>query len=211
LRLLDALARLLDALARLLDALAPEQMAVPDIAGLMPPRPPALVPSELEWRLSEPDQFEFMTGESAPIVIPLSAGGIFDPLDWAWTLSRLVVREFVFLERAARVAALHASGQSEMSLIEVMERVVDGTWGRQVPSDPGLAALNRVARRAVLDGLIELAEDESAVAEVREAAGWALARLHADLRKRRPDDPAERAHVNLALRDTEAFAEPEWE
>jgi hypothetical protein len=196
------------AISLLLDALAPEQLAVPEIvAGLTPPRPPALVPSELEWVLNEPDVFEFMTGESAPIAIPLSAGGIFDPLDWARTLSRLVVRELFDRERAARVAGLHASGLSDLTLIEVMERIVDGTWGVRTPSDPALAALGRVARRTVLDGLLELAKDEVAVAEVREAAGWALARLHEYLGRRRPNGPAEQAHVSLAMRDIEHVLE----
>lgn len=151
--------------------------------------------------------FRFLTGESAPIDIPMSAGGIFDPLDWARSLSQLVVREFFDPQRAARVAALHASSLSELSLFEVMSSVVDGTWGVEVPGDPGLAAPARVARRTVLDGLLRLAENKSAVPEVREAAGWAIGRLHDDLLARRPADPAERAHVDLALRDLRRFLE----
>jgi hypothetical protein len=176
------------ALDRLLATIQPEALAIPEeIAGLIPPRPFGY--RDHDWTL------------------PSAAGAAFDPIAAARSFATFVVDGVLQRERAARIVAFHARNAANPSLDEVMGKLVDGTWGTKVPAASGEAALRRVAQRAVLDGLIALAADPRATAEVRAAAEWQLRAIASRLIGKSNGDVAEQAHRALAAGDIQRFLE----
>jgi len=176
------------ALDRLIETIQPEALAIPEeIASLIPPRP-----------------FGYRGGTWT---LPSAAGAAFDPLAAARAFTTFVVTGILQRDRAARVVSFHARDPANPSLNEVIETLIDGTWGTKLPKDAGAAALRRVAQRAVLDGLIELAGDSRATADVRAIAEWQLREINGRLMGKGSDDPAEEAHRALAAGDIERFLE----
>jgi hypothetical protein len=175
-------------LALLLRAIQPEELAIPErVAALIPPPP-------------------FGTGSNAQSFAS-PAGGAFDPLAAARSLSSSVVDGVLHRERAARLVSFHARNPAAPSLDEVMTRLVDGTWGAPTPANSRDAELRRVAQRALLDRLVALAADRQAVTQARASAELQLSLLADRLRARRTDDMAQRAHEELAARDIRRFLE----
>lgn len=176
------------ALERLIATIQPEALAIPEeISGLIPPRP-----------------YGYRGGSW---VLPSAAGNTFDQLAAARSFATFVVDGILQRERAARVVAFHARNAANPSLEEVLGRLVEGTWGTKVPGASGAAALRRVSQRAVLDGLIALASDSRATAEVRAAAEWQLREIASRLMGKSQGDGAEQAHRALAAGDIERFLE----
>ncbi|HEX7048818.1 MAG TPA: zinc-dependent metalloprotease [Longimicrobiales bacterium] len=176
------------ALDRLIAALQPEALAIPEeVAKMIPPRPFGY--GGTDW------------------ILPQEAAPAFDPLGTARALASFVVDGVLDRQRAARVVSFHARDAANPSFDEVVGRLIDGTWGAERSGDAGAAALNRVAERAVLDGLIALAGDGRATVEVRGIAEWHLAGLADRLESSATDDPVEAAHRALAVRDIRRFLE----
>jgi hypothetical protein len=176
------------ALDALVGALQPEALAIPErVAALIPPPPYGY--ASTSWSFASP------------------LGGAFDPVAAAQSLSASIVDGLLHRERAARLVSFHARDAAAPSLSEVMTRLVQGTWGQPAPAGPRDAALRRAAQRAVLDGLIGLASDQRATAQVRAEAELQLAELARRLEGRRAADPAQRAHEQAAARDVRRFLE----
>jgi hypothetical protein len=176
------------ALERLIGTIQPEALAIPEeIARLIPPRP-----------------FGYRGGSW---VLPSAAGNTFDQLAAARAFATFVVEGVLQRERAARVVAFHARNAANPSLEEVMGKLVEGSWGTKVPGNWVAAELRRVSQRAVLDGLIGLASDARATAEVRAAAEWQLREIASRLMGKSQGDAAEQAHRALAAGDIERFLE----
>ena len=131
------------------------------------------------------------------------AGQSFSPLSAARALAGLIVDPLFAPDRAARLTL--ASGPDALTLAEMIRRLTAGTWGAPAPESPGRAALARVAQRAVLDGLLELAARPDASPEVRSAVFARLRRLRAELRARRSPDAATEEHVRMAEADLAEF------
>ena len=190
--------RALDLLER---ALSPGELGIaPATAALIPPWPTSYRPVELEDQQASADSFTYLTVESAPITIALTAS-TFDPLAWARALSDMVLTDVFDAKRAARIVSLHVHDPRQPSLDEVIERFLTRTWTGPVPADTRMAALRRVTSRSALDRVLALANNESATPEVRAAAVSRLEELEAALRVRNTKDPEERAQVALARRD----------
>lgn len=186
------------ALDAILKALSPEELLIPHrIVTLIPP---PLILSDLEWPIREPGIFEHITGYGPPIQIPLSPGKVFNPLDWARALSDLVTSGLLDRERMTRVAVLEASGQSDLSLHEILDQVISRTWGTSVPDDPELIRLRWTAQSSVLERLLKLAQDDRTPPDVREPVRTELRILLENLRKRKTVDLAEKAHLDVAIR-----------
>ncbi len=193
------------ALSLVLSAIAPEALRVPDrVAALIPPSP-------FGW-----------DGDETPI--PSRAGPAFDPLTVAHSLAQEVVDGLLHPQRMARVASFHARDAASPSPDEVLGALVTATWGAGGSGGGGVPragaggagsepadepALRRVAQRAALDGLLDLAGSPDATPEVRAAAEARLAALRADLEARPgpADRPAERAHRAAARRDIDRYFE----
>ncbi|UCE42235.1 MAG: zinc-dependent metalloprotease [Candidatus Aminicenantes bacterium] len=192
------------ALDAILKALSPEELLIPpQAATLIPPR---LELSDLEWPIREPGIFLHITGYGPPIRLPISPGKVFNPLDWARVLSDLVMSGLLDRGRLARVAVFKASGQSDLSIHEILDQIISRSWRTPIPDDPVLGHLRRTAQSAVLDSLLKLAQDDSTPPEVREPVRAELHNLLKDLRKREAKDLSERAHLDAAVRRiTEIF------
>jgi hypothetical protein len=176
------------ALDRLIATIQPETLAIPEeIAGMIPPRP-----------------FGYRGGSW---ILPSAAGAAFDPIAAARSFATFVVDGVLQHERAARVVAFHARNAASPSLDEILGKMVDGTWGTKPPATAGAAALRRVSQRAVLDGLIALAANSRATADVRAAAEWQLREIASHLVGKSNGDLAEQAHRALAAGDIERFLE----
>jgi hypothetical protein len=86
-----------------------------------------------------------------------------------------------------------------------LNALVAATWGAAPPRSSRLAVLARVARRVVLDAMMDLASSEGASPEVRGRTLLVLSELRGRLAALRPSDRAERADVLLARRDVAEF------
>ncbi|MCH7766981.1 MAG: zinc-dependent metalloprotease [Acidobacteria bacterium] len=181
-------ARQREALQLLLEAMKPEALSLPE--GLLA----KLAPKPYGYgRATTGEEFGSKTWPA------------FDQLGAARTLATMIVEGVLNRERAARLVAFRARGGEGPALTEVMEELVDATWGQRWSDDPKHAALVRVAERVVLDRLLELAADKEATVEVRAAAAWALDGLLDDLKDQEHPNPMGEALRQLAERDIQRF------
>ncbi|HEU4748992.1 MAG TPA: zinc-dependent metalloprotease, partial [Gemmatimonadaceae bacterium] len=178
------------ALRMVLANLAPAALRVPDrVAALIPPVPAGY--------------------GSALTLIPSPAGTAFDPISVARSLAQEIVDGLLHPERAARLVALHARDSRNPSLGEVAGALVEATWGITDVSlrEDDDTALRRVSERAVADGLLDLAGNREATAEVRAVASHHLALLRERLGRSAGSSPEERGHRATARRDIELYFE----
>jgi hypothetical protein len=176
------------ALRLVLGALEPAELRIPDrVAALIPPSP-------FGWDGSE------------RLITPTAAA--FDPVAAAHSLAQEIVDGLLHPERAARLVAFHLRDPRNPSLDEVLGGLVETTWGAP-PGAPADAALRRVAQRAVLDGVLDLAGSPNASAEVRAVAELHLSRLEERTGATRAAAlPAvDRAHRAAARRDIRRYFE----
>jgi hypothetical protein len=174
------------ALAAILAALEPAELRIPDrVVGLMPPVPPGF--------------------DGDLTLLPTPAGTALDPIHIAHSFAQEVVDGMLHPQRAARLVSFHARDAANPSLDEVLTALVDRTWGATTPRDPMDAALKRVAQRAALDGLLDLAGSGAATPEVRATAEQHIERLRQRLAATPGAAGVERGHRAAALRDVERY------
>jgi hypothetical protein len=184
------------ALDAILNALSPEELLIPPrIAAVIPPKLESSPVSEVESPVREPGVFSY--GIDPPIRLPLQTEGPFDPLAWAERLSDMVVLRLLW--RMERVADQRSAGQTDLSVEEILSRLVGQTWGMPTPELGSAADIARLVRDKVLDGMILLAERERTSTAVAETFRRTLDRLLTELQSRTTDDPAERAHLDAAI------------
>ena len=145
------------ALTLLLSALAPKELAIPDtVSTLMAPGATNVTPL-----------VELFGSRTRPA---------FDELGAARTLAQMIVDGILQRDRAARLVQFAAHGSS-FTLGSVIDELVNATCRAPAPATPKLAALERVAQRAVVDRLLLVAADSEAAPEVRAMADLKLAEL----------------------------------
>ncbi|MDQ3673964.1 MAG: zinc-dependent metalloprotease [Gemmatimonadota bacterium] len=175
------------ALRMVLANLAPSALRIPErVSALIPP-----VPSGYGSSLT---------------LIPSPAGTAFDPVSAARSLAQEIVDGLLHPERAARLVALHSRDQTNPSLSEVMGALIGATWGAG-SSRAEDAALRRVAERAVVDGLLDLAGKPEATSEVRAVAAHHLSLLRDRLARPVAGSPEEQGHRAAARRDIGIYFE----
>ena len=177
------------ALQMVLANLQPSSLRIPaSVAALIPPVP---------------------SGYSSDLVlIPSPAGTAFDPVSTAHSLAQEIVDGLLHPQRAARVVALHARNAESLTMDDVIGTLVEATWRAPtagVRAEAGDAALRRVAQRAVLDGLLDLAGSPAATAEVRATAEQHLALLRARLTSAPGISPEDRGLRAAARRDIDLY------
>lgn len=149
------------ALATLLAALRPAELAIPDtVLTLLAPGATMVTPS-----------VELFGSRARPA---------FDELGAARTLAQMIVDATLQRDRAARLvqqATRGASGPSRMTLSGVIDEMVRATWREPSPANARLAALQRVAQRALTERLLWTAADSDAAPEVRAMAELKLVEL----------------------------------
>lgn len=175
-----------EALDLLLAALAPENLDVPDrIAAQLVAEPSGRRPSRERFASD--------------------AGATFSPLSAARALASLIVSPLLEPERAARLSL--ASGAGALDLDALLRRLVAATWDAPADAAPRGRALQNVAQRSVLDGMLALAGSSAASPEVRATTLLRLVALRAKLKLRTSPDAATNAHLRLAERDLAEFLE----
>ncbi|HEX4935672.1 MAG TPA: zinc-dependent metalloprotease [Gemmatimonadaceae bacterium] len=146
------------ALGIALDALEPAALAVPErVMTLIPPVP--------------------FGGDESLAWMESASGGGFDQISLAGGLATEVIEGIMHRERLARLAQFSARDSTIPSVHEVLARVVERTWGAPLSGDANARALRRTVQRVVLNTLLDRAGDKQALAEVRQAAEWALSEL----------------------------------
>ncbi|MDQ6738065.1 MAG: zinc-dependent metalloprotease, partial [Gemmatimonadota bacterium] len=156
------------ALHQLLSALQPAELAIPDtVITLLGPRPSGFRGSvELFRSRSEP---------------------AFDDLGAARTLAQMIVDGVLQTQRADRLVQFAARDRDALTLGETIDSLVAVTWQSRSADGPKLAALRRVARRAVVDRVMALAADTDADPEARAIADLKLSRLRQTAGRRATD------------------------
>lgn len=145
------------ALGLLLDALKPAELAIPDtVLTLLAPGATNVTPP-----------VELFGSRTRPA---------FDELGAARTLAQMIVDGLLQRDRAARLVEFSAHG-SGITLGSVIDAMVGSTWRAPPATTAKLAALQRVAQRAVADRLLRLAADSEAAPEVRAIAELKLVEL----------------------------------
>lgn len=150
------------ALTQLLGTLEPTELAIPDtIQTLMAPRPGGY-----------PESIELFSSRSRPG---------FDALGAARTLAQFTVDGLLQRERMARLVIGAVRQPGQLTVDEVITRLVSATW-HGAAATPQEAALRRVTQRAVVDRLLALAADRDAAQEVRDVVEFRLGSLAVDAR-----------------------------
>ena len=177
------------ALSALLDALEPDELAIPDtVVTLLAPGAGAVTPGE-----------ELFRSRARPA---------FDELGAARTLAQMVVDGLLQRDRAARLVAFATRQHDALTLGAVVDSLVARTWRIDAPGNEKLAALRRVAGRAVVDRLLALAADRDAEPEVRAMADFKIAGLRELARRRSRTGPeAARAHWSAVAGDLTRWVE----
>jgi hypothetical protein len=171
------------ALDLLMTALEPKNLDIPDrIAATLVPAPSGVAETRERFQ-SE-------------------AGDAFSTLSAARVLSALIVRPLLEPARAARLTL--ATDPRDLTLSELIDRLIAATWNAPLDPAPRLATLQRVTQRVVLDELMNLAVAE-ATPEVRAVTMSKLSDLRDRLRSRHSADAATLAHQRLAARDLSEF------
>ncbi|MGI9091015.1 MAG: zinc-dependent metalloprotease [Gemmatimonadaceae bacterium] len=147
------------ALRQLVQALQPSELAIPDtVLTLLAPRP-----------FGYESSVELFKSRTRPA---------FDELGAARTLAQMIVDAVLQRDRADRLVQFSTRERDALTLGETVDSLVAETWSGGGSRDtPKLAALRRVARRAVTDRLLTLAADTEAAPEARAIVDMKLASL----------------------------------
>ena len=177
------------ALSALLGALEPAELAIPDTVLTL------LAPGAAEYT-PPGEPFRSRTRPA------------FDELGAARTLAQMVVDALLQRDRAGRLVEFARREPDALTLGAVMDSLVARTWRVEPAVSEKLAALRRVASRAVVDRLLALAADQQAAPEVRAMADFKIGRLAglARLRARTGPDAA-RAHWEAVAGDLTRWIE----
>ncbi len=184
-RLIDPV-RQREALEAVLGLLEPEELDLPEpLVERLLPRPFGHEPNS-----------ELFRGQTDPV---------FDPLGAAATASSLVVSALLQPERAARLVDFHRRDPAQPGLQEVLDALVSRAFDGPDPKDPRHAELARVARRAVVDGLMDLSAGGKTTPATRAHADWTLDKLRRRLERDAGGGVEERAHRALLAADISRY------
>jgi len=157
-----------DALETVLSTLDVEFLSLPDdILALLPPT---------AYRRNQ--------GE----VFPGRTGLLFDALGAAEGSANLTVQAILHPERMARLVAYGSMGDYP-DLEEVIDRLLEATWGAQVPTDGYQAQILRVVQRVTANEMMTQASNEDSSGEVKAVLADLLNRLASELEGLRDADP----------------------
>jgi hypothetical protein len=129
-------------------------------------------------------------------------GLVFDPLAAADTSADYTVELLLHPERMARLVNNHAMDGDQPGLAEVLDRLVEKTWGAAEPEDTYRRAVQDAAERSVLNGMMREAMNPDNPARVRAVLEDRLMALGTTL----GDLSAATPHETLAVADIHRFA-----
>lgn len=121
---------------------------------------------------------------------PGRTGLLFDALGAAEGAASFTVQAVLHPERMARLVAYGSMGDYP-DLEEVIDRLLDVTWGAAVPQDEYPAQVLRVVQRVTVNEMMRQASSESASGEVKAILADRLNRLASALEGQRTASPLE--------------------
>ncbi len=127
-------------------------------------------------------------------------GLVFDPLAAADTSADYTVLLLLHPERMARLVNNHARDPAQPGLSEVLDRLVEATWGGAEPDSTYLRAVQDAAERSVIDAMMREATNPDNPARVRAILEDRLRELGATL-----GSIARTPHEQLAVGDIHRF------
>ena len=149
-----------DALETVLSTLTPEFLAIdPEILKMLPP-----------------SAHRYATGEAFPGRTQL----LFDPLGAAEAAASLTLEILLHPARMARLVAYGSLGDYP-NLEEVVDRLLEVTWGAQTQGSDYLTQVLHVAQRVTINEMMTQATSDENSGEVRAVLTQALARLASSL------------------------------
>ncbi|MDO7672436.1 MAG: zinc-dependent metalloprotease, partial [OM182 bacterium] len=149
-----------DALETVLSTLTPEFLAIdPEILKMLPP-----------------SAHRYATGEAFPGRTQL----LFDPLGAAEAAASLTLEILLHPARMARLVAYGSLGDYP-NLEEVVDRLLEVTWGAQTQGSDYLTQVLHVAQRVTINEMMTQATGDENSGEVRAVLTQALARLASSL------------------------------
>jgi hypothetical protein len=138
--------------------------------------------------------------------MPTPAGTAFDPVAVAHSLAQEIVDGLLHPQRAARLVSFHARDAANPGLDEVIASLITATWVAPAAAETTMnAALRRVAQRATVDAMLDLAGSPAATAQVRATAEHHLAQLRQRLAASPGTGNDERGHRAAAGRDIDRY------
>jgi hypothetical protein len=172
------------ALDALLATISSDELTLPDtVVTMLPPRPTG-----------------FGGGRE---LFPRYTGSSFDVITPAVVAADHTVSEILNGQRAARLVQQHAVTESLPGLGEVIDELVEATFGAQ-PTNGYEAEINRAVERVVAEHLMRLA-GSAQMPQVRAIATFALERLNARIESEDGVSADDEPHYNLVSRDIERF------
>jgi hypothetical protein len=175
------------ALAAVLQVLSPEALDLPEpVLGLLLPRPAGYD--------ENPEMFSGRTGLA------------FDPLSAAATAADMAVQGLLVPERAARLVDFHRRDPALPGLEEVLDGLVEKSFGGSGTKSPRHAELRRAVQWVVVRRLVGLSNNPEAAPGVRARVDAELAELRVNLGMRGAlGDQAEGAHRTFLAREIERY------
>jgi hypothetical protein len=137
----------------------------------------------------------------------MSDGYAFDHLRAARILSAMVLEPLLEPDRAARLIAFADRQPGALMLPDVINQVLQNTWGAPRDAQAVDRSLRRVSQRVALDSLMALGGAADATPEVRAVVLDRLERFRAELAGRHDDDAVTEAHYRQAERDIARYLE----
>jgi homoserine dehydrogenase len=132
----------------LLNHLEPAELRIPDrVSNLIPPRLRVWTARRSGCRRRQATAFDAIT----------SAGG----------LATEIVENLLHRDRLARVSLFHSRDAGNPAVAEVLEAVMEASWGEGTGGDATAQALRRTVQRVVLNTFLDLGGDSRVVPEVR--------------------------------------------
>lgn len=146
------------ALRTVLEVLEPERLDLPEsVIALLVPRPSEYRPHQ-----------ELFRGYTAPV---------FDPLGAAAAMADMAVEGLLVPERAARLVDQHRRDSQLPGLEDVLDTLVEKSFGGSVPNDSRRAELRRVVQWVTVRRMIGLSSDQNASPGVRARVDGTLREL----------------------------------
>jgi len=153
------------ALAAMVMLLRPERLALPDNLRYLVPPPVSGYERDREF-------FSGQTGATFDHLAPVRAG------------ADLVIGELLQPQRLSRLAEQHALNTDLPGIADVMNALLEVSWGATTPGDGYLAAIQAEVEWRLLRGLMALSADPSAGDSTRESGTAALISLADKLQSR---------------------------
>lgn len=181
-----------EALQTILEVLEPERLDLPEpVIALLLPRPAEYKPHE-----------ELFRGATAPV---------FDPLGAAASMADMAVEGLLQPERAARLVDLHRRDPQLPGLEDVLDALVEKSFGGSVPNDARRAEIRRVVQWVTVRRMIGLSADPKASPMVRARLDGALRALEQRLSGGGSKGPEAAQRVFLAAEIERYLKRPEVE